>query len=53
MKRRETDVPCRLWPWHARLIERLYQLTHHGQIRTLVLSEDQQRARDRWGGGKR
>ncbi len=34
----------RLTGW-ARMIERLYRLTHHGQIRTLVLSKDQIRAR--------
>ena len=37
----------RLTGWR-RLIERLYRLTHHGQIRTLVLSADQVYARDKW-----
>jgi hypothetical protein len=35
----------RLTGW-ALLIERLYRWTHHGQIRTLVLSRDQQYARE-------
>jgi hypothetical protein len=35
----------RLTGW-ARVVEKLYRLTHGGQIRTLVLSEDQIRARD-------
>jgi hypothetical protein len=46
MRPRTTDVKFRDWPWHARLIERLYRITHGGQIRTLVLSDDQARARD-------
>jgi hypothetical protein len=36
-----TTVKFRDWPWHARLIEKLYRLTHGGRIRTLVLSDDQ------------
>lgn len=34
---RVTAVPFREWPLHARVIERLYRWTHHGQIRTLVI----------------
>jgi hypothetical protein len=36
-KHRVTDIPFRQWPWHARLIEKLYRWTHGGQIRTLVV----------------
>ena len=35
---RTTTVKFRDWSWHARLIEKLYRLTHHGQIRTIVVS---------------
>lgn len=46
---RTTRVKYRDWPWHARLIEKLYRLTHGGQIRTLVISGDRllDDARDR------
>jgi hypothetical protein len=40
-KTRTTTVRFRDWPWHARLIEKLYRLTRGGKIRTLVLSGDQ------------
>lgn len=39
MKHRETSIPFRAWPWHARVIEKLYRWTHRGQIRTLVVRD--------------
>jgi hypothetical protein len=44
---RTSDKPLAGW---RRLAERLYRLTHHGRIRTLVLSPDEQYARDYWDG---
>lgn len=38
-KARTTTTRFRDWPWHARLIEKLYRLTHGGKIRTLVVRE--------------
>jgi hypothetical protein len=32
-----TSIPYRDWPLRARVVERLYRWTHHGQIRTLVV----------------
>lgn len=43
MKRHEADTRLTGWAW---FIERMYRLTHGGQIRTLVLSRDQIRVRD-------
>lgn len=37
MKNRETITPYREWPLHMKLVEQLYRITHHGQIRTLVV----------------
>lgn len=36
---RTTTIPFRRWPWHARVIERLYRWAHGGQIRTLVVRD--------------
>ena len=41
MKTRTTYIPYRNWPWRARLIEKLYQWTHGGQIRTLVIRKQE------------
>lgn len=43
MKLRTTEIPFRDWPWRARVVEKLYRLTHGGRIRTLVIRES-----DRW-----
>jgi hypothetical protein len=45
---RKTDVQYRDWSLLSRIVENLYRLTHHGKIRTLVLSDDQIYARDHW-----
>jgi len=42
---RTTDVKYRDWPLWARVVEKLYRWTHSGQIRTLVLTDDQVAAR--------
>lgn len=36
---RTTCLPFSQWPWHARMLERLYRWTHRGQIRTLVTGQ--------------
>lgn len=46
-KARTSDKPLTGW---RRLAERLYRLTHHGRIRTLVLDSDGVYARDSRGG---
>jgi len=37
MRTRITTTPYRDWSWYQRVIERIYRLTHRGQIRTLVV----------------
>jgi hypothetical protein len=44
--RRTTTVPYRQWPLRARVVERLYRWIHHGQIRTLVLRNHPEKARE-------
>jgi hypothetical protein len=36
---RTTTTPFKYWTRRARIIERLYRLTHNGQIRTLVIRD--------------
>ena len=40
MRQHITQIAYRDWPLRARIIERLYRWTHHGQIRTLVLRRE-------------
>ena len=48
MKTRTTTVKFRDWPWHQRVIEKLYRLTHGGQIRTLVVTDQDREWMDAW-----
>lgn len=49
MKLRMTTVKYQDWSLWAKFIEKLYRLTHNGQIRTVVISDDPHR-NDQLGG---